>query len=151
MYIFPEADSMNISAQNAFLKLLEEPPAWVTFLLCVRNPEKLLDTVRSRCSELRLSGDGEETDPDVLERARGFLEARRDRVELLRCCLAMEKLQTPALLAVVRAAMALAPKEDIPPGELLELEAFLARAEEYLLSNVGVRHVTGYLSTYCVA
>ena len=32
--------------------------------------------------------------------------------------------------------------------ELLALEAFLRRAEEYLRLNVGPKHVTGYLSTY---
>ena len=32
--------------------------------------------------------------------------------------------------------------------ELLALEAFLHRAEEYLRLNVGPKHVTGYLSTY---
>ncbi len=150
VYIFPEADSMNISAQNAFLKLLEEPPAYVTFLLCTGNPENLLETVRSRCAEERIVGSGEESDPQTVERARGWLEARGDRVELLRCCLAMEKLEVPALLDVVRAVMALAPEEKMAPGELLELEAFLRRAEEYLLASIGGKHVTGYLSTYSV-
>ena len=149
VYIFPEADSMNISAQNAFLKLLEEPPAYVTFLLCVGNPENLLETVRSRCAEERLAGAGDEPDPQTAERAKGWLSARGDRMEQLRCCLAMEKLEGPALLDVVRAIMALAPAEGMAPGELLELEAFLRRAEEYLLASIGIKHVTGYLSTYC--
>ena len=33
-------------------------------------------------------------------------------------------------------------------SEVLSLESFLARAEDYLRANVGVRHVTGYLATY---
>ena len=44
VYIFPEADTMNIAAQNAFLKLLEEPPRGVMFLLCAESREKLLET-----------------------------------------------------------------------------------------------------------
>ena len=37
-YIIEEAELMNQSAQNAALKLLEEPPATVVFLLCAANP-----------------------------------------------------------------------------------------------------------------
>lgn len=56
VYIIEDADSMNIPAQNAALKLLEEPPAGVMFLLCVTNAGQLLPTVRSRCTELNLNG-----------------------------------------------------------------------------------------------
>ena len=150
VYIFPEADAMNVPAQNAFLKLLEEPPAWVTFLLCTANPERLLPTVRSRCGEDRLAPSREPLDDLAAERARGFLAARRDAAELLRCCHAMEKPDdSQALLAVVRAARELAVEEAVPAAELLGLEEFLGRAEQYLLANVGMKHVIGYLSTYC--
>ena len=78
VYIFPEADTMNIAAQNAFLKLLEEPPRGVMFLLCAESREKLLETVQSRCGEIRLAGG---TVAPENERARGYLEARLDRAE----------------------------------------------------------------------
>ncbi|MBR4578227.1 MAG: hypothetical protein IKQ69_04460 [Oscillospiraceae bacterium] len=149
VYIFPEAEAMNVPAQNAFLKLLEEPPAWVTFLLCTANPERLLPTVRSRCGEDRLAPSREPLDELAAERARGYLAARRDPVELLRCCLALEKLDdAQPLLAMVRAARELAAEEAMPAAELLALEGFLGRAEQYLMANVGVKHVTGFLSTY---
>ena len=48
------ADEMNPNAANALLKLLEEPPAGVTFLLISHQPATLLPTIRSRCRELRL-------------------------------------------------------------------------------------------------
>jgi len=48
------ADEMNPSAANALLKLLEEPPAGVTFLLVSHQPALLLPTIRSRCRALRL-------------------------------------------------------------------------------------------------
>ena len=136
VYIFPEADTMNIAAQNAFLKLLEEPPRGVMFLLCAESREKLLETVQSRCGEIRLAGG---TAAPENERARG---------ELLRCCTAMEKLDNAQLLEVVTAAEELAVKLVSDRRELLALEAFLRRAEEYLRLNVGPKHVTGYLSTY---
>lgn len=47
------AEDMSEEAQNAFLKLLEEPPAKVTFILSVSNAEKLLPTIRSRSVKLR--------------------------------------------------------------------------------------------------
>lgn len=53
--IVDAADEMNVSAANALLKLLEEPPAGVTFLLVSHQPARLLPTIRSRCRELRLA------------------------------------------------------------------------------------------------
>jgi DNA polymerase III subunit delta' len=46
------ADRMNDAAQNAFLKMLEEPPPSVVWLLEVEDESALLDTVVSRCRRL---------------------------------------------------------------------------------------------------
>lgn len=54
IYLFPRAQDMGIPGQNALLKVLEEPPAYGVFILITDNPEKLLPTVRSRCTELAL-------------------------------------------------------------------------------------------------
>lgn len=54
IYLFPRAQDMGVPGQNALLKVLEEPPAYGVFLLLADNPEKLLPTVRSRCTELKL-------------------------------------------------------------------------------------------------
>jgi DNA polymerase-3 subunit delta' len=48
------AHRMNEDAQNALLKTLEEPPAGATLILCADEPERLLPTVRSRATTLRL-------------------------------------------------------------------------------------------------
>lgn len=53
--IVDDADEMNPSAANALLKILEEPPANVTFLLVSHQPFRLLPTIRSRTRELRLT------------------------------------------------------------------------------------------------
>lgn len=53
--IIDPADEMNIAAANALLKMLEEPPAQVTFLIVSHQPAGLLATIRSRCRELRLA------------------------------------------------------------------------------------------------
>ena len=52
IYIFPQ--ELRIEGQNALLKILEEPPEYGVFILLTDNPEKLLPTVRSRCTELNL-------------------------------------------------------------------------------------------------
>ncbi len=53
--IVDSADEMNVSAANALLKMLEEPPARTTLLLISHQPSRLLPTIRSRCRTLRLS------------------------------------------------------------------------------------------------
>ena len=55
IYLFPRAQDIGLPGQNALLKVLEEPPEYGVFLLLTDNPEKLLPTVRSRCTELRLN------------------------------------------------------------------------------------------------
>ncbi len=60
IYLFPRAQDMGIPGQNALLKVLEEPPAYGVFILLTDNPQKLLPTVRSRCTELALSALPEE-------------------------------------------------------------------------------------------
>lgn len=52
IYLFPQ--ELGTEGQNALLKILEEPPAYGVFMLLTDNPEKLLPTVRSRGTELRL-------------------------------------------------------------------------------------------------
>lgn len=54
IYLFPRAQDMLPPSQNALLKILEEPPSYGAFILITDNAEKLLPTVRSRCTELTL-------------------------------------------------------------------------------------------------
>lgn len=52
-----EADRMNNTVSNAFLKTLEEPPDGTTILLLTTRPYDLLATIRSRCLNFRLTQD----------------------------------------------------------------------------------------------
>ncbi len=54
IYIIPDAEIMTVSAQNALLKTIEEPPDYVIVLLLTANEEMLLETIRSRCVTLHL-------------------------------------------------------------------------------------------------
>lgn len=53
--ILKDCDKMNEPAQNAFLKILEEPPSFMVFILICENAASLLATVRSRCVTLSVS------------------------------------------------------------------------------------------------
>ena len=52
--IVTDADRMTEDAQSAFLKTLEEPPVGTVLLLTATDEERLLPTIRSRCSRIRL-------------------------------------------------------------------------------------------------
>ena len=52
IYLFPQ--DLGVEGQNALLKILEEPPKYGIFLLLTDNTEKILPTVRSRCTELKM-------------------------------------------------------------------------------------------------
>ena len=54
--VIDDADRLVSEAQNALLKILEEPPSASVFLLVTSRPHLLLATVRSRCPELRFGG-----------------------------------------------------------------------------------------------
>jgi len=53
IYVLEDFDKSSLEAQNAFLKLLEEPPENVEFILVVSNPYSLLPTIISRTKLVR--------------------------------------------------------------------------------------------------
>lgn len=85
VYVIPEADKMTVQAQNALLKTLEEPPAYVIILLLVNDEKKLLDTVRSRVIKENLRP---LTDNSVKEYLTGKLGASGELVDI---CVAFAK------------------------------------------------------------
>lgn len=52
IYLIDEVHMLSKAAFNAFLKILEEPPKFVVFILATTEVQKLPDTVRSRCFQL---------------------------------------------------------------------------------------------------
>ena len=52
IYLIDEAHMLSKAAFNAFLKLMEEPPASVIFILATTDTQKIIETVRSRCFQL---------------------------------------------------------------------------------------------------
>ena len=83
------ADGMNVPAQNAFLKTLEEPPARSVILLLSTEPKRLLDTIVSRCLRMRLGREAADKDDqkqlvDLRERIRKdeiWLDEKKSEIE----------------------------------------------------------------------
>lgn len=53
--IIDDADKMNMNAQNALLKVLEEPPVYATLILITSNKDKIIKTILSRVTEIKFS------------------------------------------------------------------------------------------------
>lgn len=54
IFILDEADLMNAAAQNALLKILEEPPGYAKFILLSEKKSAFLETILSRCTVYRI-------------------------------------------------------------------------------------------------
>ena len=81
VYIFEDCTMLTEKDQNILLKLVEEGPAYAAFLFCAENSAALLQTIRSRCVEVKLSpalqGAPEQADARALELARRIAEGTR--------------------------------------------------------------------------
>lgn len=84
VYIIDEVHMLSTSAENAFLKTLEEPPAHVIFILATTNPEKVRETIRSRCMRLDFRRVSED---DLIEGMKRI--CRRKQVNITRDALAL--------------------------------------------------------------
>ncbi len=73
VFIIEDAHRMNEQAQNALLKVLEEPPKNVIFILLVPSKTMLLDTIISRCVLLSLLGNKRESH-DHIDTANRFID-----------------------------------------------------------------------------
>ena len=150
VFLLEAADTMNGAAQNALLKVLDEPPAGTVFLLQCENPGRFLETIRSRCTTVQteakaaLSGQ-EDTAGEYLKLVLGPSAA-----ELARFLQKIEKLPRPELAAFLAAARRLAVSR-LPSARqadavrLHRTQALLARAEQFFDANVSAGHIAGLL------
>lgn len=65
--IIADAGCMNVQAQNALLKILEEPPSYMLFILTAESRTQFLPTVQSRCVSVNLLGVSEQEALPVLK------------------------------------------------------------------------------------
>ena len=117
IYLFPRAHDMAEPSQNALLKILEEPPAYGVFILLTNNPQKLLPTVRSRCTELALTGLPETTLRQTL--AARFPQAEPD---MLSAAISRSGGYLGQAMALLESGT------ELPPQTRAFLEAYAARS-----------------------
>jgi len=121
IYLFPQ--ELGIEGQNALLKILEEPPKHGVFLLLTDNPDKLLPTVRSRCTELKMQA----LSPDILQR-----QLRQDFPQAQEEDLTAAAIRSGGFLGQARAL--LKSGDQLPPQTVSFAEAF-ARKDALLLTQ----------------
>jgi DNA polymerase-3 subunit delta' len=135
--IIVAADRLNIQAANAFLKTLEEPPPKSILILLSTEPQRLLETILSRCLRLCFAGDRIEFDAEQVSWLENFTALAADgsggllgRYRLLSMILNRLAEQRTA---VEKKAGALSPLErydDLEPRMREKLEDELAGAIE---------------------
>ena len=157
VYLIEDAGQMNLAAQNAALKILEDPPPYAVFLLLTDSAEALLPTVRSRCAVLRPKPAQAMEQPEH-ELAEEYLAlaARGDEPGLCACMGRNEALDGEKLGELVLAAKAILAAflcgrrqlEGLRRQDAFRLIALLDRADEYLRLNAGAKHVLGMLCVF---
>ena len=166
VYVILHAQNMNGAAQNAALKLFEEPPEGVYFILLCASALSLLQTVRSRCVVIGGAGNGEEPAADAESQAlaAAFADAVASGSELtlLEFCLKNEKLKRAqldgffaAVLEMLEEALRVNAGADtsadgtvqklacLPTARLLRLTEMVMRRRALNEGNVGPAHLMG--------
>jgi DNA polymerase III delta prime subunit len=91
--VINQADQLSLAASNALLKCLEEGTKKVRFVLSVKSPLALIETIRSRCvlislvydvSEQRLDEDGDQTMATIFSQLREMLKEEGPSEDLKR-------------------------------------------------------------------
>ena len=150
VYIIKDADTMNEQAQNAALKILEEPPRGVHFIL------RLLVTVRSRCVLVSCAGEEDAEDESSAALADEFvsLERKGDIPELTAWCFEHETLDAASLgaflLALKRRYVGLLVSAE-DKMRIMDIIQLIDRCARYQTVNTGVKHILGLLAVRSAA
>ena len=164
VYLIDNAQNLNLNAQNAMLKLLEEGPEYTAFLLMCDQSGALLETIRSRCALLHVQEGAVPEDADAaafaraicagseLERCAFLVQLERDkpdRQKLEGFLAALEAIFDDAALGGVtgrfqsQEARELAGRQS--RGTLLEWSERCRRARGMLTFHLGTGHLLGWL------
>lgn len=171
VYLFPDCALLTEQDQNVLLKIVEEGPPYAAFLFCAENSAVVLQTLRSRCVELKLHP-AAETAGEVSEAGEALCEAigKRKHGAVAELAARLEKKRTTreelsALLERSRAAFASAllvlyggqPEEndrEIAPylaknltkNQIMRTIELLQKYHGECAYNVGPGHVLGALA-----
>ncbi len=110
VFLLAHVERMNPAAQNALLKVLEEPPKYCFFLLLTVQPDRILETILSRCTRYQLPPEEETPDGELIPLLAPWLRALAEGSEagMMRAAIGIEKLSRPqvrAWLALLQTAL----------------------------------------------
>ena len=171
VYIFPDCTILTEQDQNVLLKIVEEGPPYAAFLFCAENASVVLQTLRSRCVELKLhpaeTGEKESSEAGV-ELCRQLAAGKKGSAAELMVRLEKKRLDRDGLAAMldqartILAAALLAQYGKAPEGPEAALAAQLGKrlTKQRIMGtiellqtyrgacayNVGVSHVLGALA-----
>ena len=171
VYIFPDCTILTEQDQNVLLKIVEEGPPYAAFLFCAENASVVLQTLRSRCVELKLhpaeTGEKESSEAGV-ELCRLLAAGKKGSAAELMVRLERKRLDRDGLAAMldqartILAAALLAQYGKAPEGPEAALAAQLGKrlTKQRIMGpiellqtyrgacayNVGVSHVLGALA-----
>jgi len=156
VYIIQNADTMNIAAQNALLKCLEEPPRHTALILTAKNAQALLETVRSRCVSISCAAHEEDPDAAANALAQKFIEtaASGDELKIWQFCTSLEGETSGTVSSFARAVrlrlsdvLCLRAKAPgLSRAQTLSLLFLMGTVLQYARSNVGVKHIFGAIA-----
>lgn len=149
VYLIDPAEALNDSAQNTLLKVLEEGPAYASFLLLAQAAGQLLPTVRSRCEQLSVPPLSEEVPPSQEAVTLADLLTAGGESQLLAHCVELEKLSreewstllTETILELERRART----DLVQAGRILPQIEHLKTLRTACEFNVGGGHLAGWL------
>ena len=156
-FVIHDAETMNPNAQNALLKLLEEPPRGVVLILSTATPAMLLPTSRSRCIEVTTNAEETVLTPELEQMALSYLElvSRGKRSDLLAWCneragawdltVTGEWMQTVSAVAT-DLLCGRRRKPALERETCWRLIQLMDRCQEFLKVNVGIKHVFGTIA-----
>lgn len=78
VYIIEDGDALTVAAQNAMLKILEEPPSYIIFIICVTSPGRILTTVQSRSRIIRFAPCSDEEVRAYIKNKYPYMEDKTD-------------------------------------------------------------------------
>jgi len=153
VYIIAEGEKLNTEAQNAALKILEEPPKGVIIIICTDNEANLLVTVRSRCTLLLCGGSGEEAQEN--KKAEGYFTAldSGNPLALPDYCMALEKLTPDGADELIESVIQLAgemlagrnDRHGLSTKQLLGVYELMKRLKAMRAVNVSPKTIAGLM------
>ena len=155
VFIIEDAQAMNENAQNALLKVLEDGPSYLSFLLLAENAQQLLTTIRSRCETLSLVAGSDENLSEVSDELRKtaaqlasfLLEGEELALVELTAALEVKKPDKDTLLSLFDLVEnALRQQLHIRPREVLSLIGHLRQVRQAAAFNVSAGHLLGWLA-----